>query len=173
MVVAWRCWCRLISPNEVFVTSTSTVVREEYTTLTRHSVSRRQNTEALVGESMEYTTPTRHSVSGWEMHISWSMFDAGKIYWGISSTSSSWQSTSDWGHYETSTRMDDVLPTTSTDEGTSYIVDDGGLDDEFNVDPSREPDLDGAKVALFSELEHVPTEPEDVEGGSDEEKKDP
>ncbi|KAH1031053.1 hypothetical protein J1N35_043227 [Gossypium stocksii] len=39
------------------------------------------------------------------------------------------------GYYETSTRSDDVLPTTSTGEGTSYVIDDGGTDDESDVDP--------------------------------------
>ncbi|KAK5842352.1 hypothetical protein PVK06_004694 [Gossypium arboreum] len=51
------------SPNEAFATSTSTAVREEYTTPTQHFVSGRQNTEAsMFGGSMEYTTPTRHSI---------------------------------------------------------------------------------------------------------------
>ncbi|KAK5824526.1 hypothetical protein PVK06_019301 [Gossypium arboreum] len=36
------------SPNEIFATSTSTVVQEEYTTPTRHSISERQNMEAPV-----------------------------------------------------------------------------------------------------------------------------
>ncbi|MFQ6656702.1 hypothetical protein Gotur_026693 [Gossypium turneri] len=65
--------------------------------------------------------------------------------------------------------MDDVLPTTSTGEGTSYVTDDGGLEDDSDVDPPRELETDGAKVVLFSEPEPIPTEPEDVEGGSDEE----
>ncbi|KAK5836574.1 hypothetical protein PVK06_012366 [Gossypium arboreum] len=47
------------------------------------------------------------------------------------------------GRYETSTRRDDVHPTTSTGEGTSYIADDGGLDDKSHMDPPREPDPDG------------------------------
>ncbi|KAK5838917.1 hypothetical protein PVK06_007664 [Gossypium arboreum] len=52
-------------PNDAFATSTSTTVREEYTTLARHSVSGLQNTEAPVfGSSMEYTTLARYSVSG-------------------------------------------------------------------------------------------------------------
>ncbi|KAK5785541.1 hypothetical protein PVK06_040136 [Gossypium arboreum] len=104
------------------------------------------------------------------MHLGRSMFDAGNTYWGMTSTSSGWQSTSDWGHCETSTRRDDVFFSTSTEERTLYVSDDGGLDDEFDVDPPREPDLDSAKVALFSESELVQTEPKDVEGGSDEEK---
>ncbi|KAH1038396.1 hypothetical protein J1N35_040139 [Gossypium stocksii] len=45
--------------------STSTVVREEYTTPAGHSVSGWQNTEAPVfSSSTKYTTPARHSVSG-------------------------------------------------------------------------------------------------------------
>ncbi|MFQ6640185.1 hypothetical protein Gotur_015311, partial [Gossypium turneri] len=124
------------SPNKAFVTSTSTAVREEYTTSTRHSVSGRQDTELSVfGGSMEYTTPVRH--------------------------------------LETSTRRDDVLPTTSTGEGTSYVTDDSGLDDESDVDPPQEPDPDSVEVVLFSELEPVPTESEDGEEGSDGEKEDP
>ncbi|MFQ6648358.1 hypothetical protein Gotur_021002 [Gossypium turneri] len=66
-------------------------------------------------------------------------------------------------------RRDDVLPTTSTGEGTSYVAGDGGLEDDSDVDPPQEPGLDGAEVALFSEPEPIPTELEDVEGGSDEE----
>ncbi|MFQ6656559.1 hypothetical protein Gotur_026604, partial [Gossypium turneri] len=66
-------------------------------------------------------------------------------------------------------RRDDVFPTTSTSEGTSYVADDGGLEDDSNVDPPREPGPDGAEVALFSEPEPIPIEPEDVEEGSDEE----
>ncbi|KAK5811419.1 hypothetical protein PVK06_026750 [Gossypium arboreum] len=73
------------------------------------------------------------------------------------------------GHYETSTRRDDLLPTTSTSKGTSYVANDGRLDDESDMDPPRKPSPDGAKVVLFSKPEHVPTEPEDVEGGSNEE----
>ncbi|KAK5772387.1 hypothetical protein PVK06_048675 [Gossypium arboreum] len=77
------------SPNDAFVTSTSTAVRKEYTTHVRDSVSGWQNTKTpVLGSSMEYTTPARHS----------------------------------------------------------------------------------AEVALFAEPEPVPTIPEDVEGGSDEEK---
>ncbi|KAK5803690.1 hypothetical protein PVK06_031339 [Gossypium arboreum] len=65
------------SPNETFATSTSTVIRDKYTTPSQHSVSGRQNTKAPVfGGSMENTTPARHSISGRNMHISGSMFDA-------------------------------------------------------------------------------------------------
>ncbi|KAH1057380.1 hypothetical protein J1N35_035445 [Gossypium stocksii] len=65
--------------------------------------------------------------------------------------------------------MNDILLTTSTDEGISYVTDDGRLDDESDVDPPREPGPDGAKVALFSEPKPVPSEPEDIKGSSDEE----
>ncbi|KAH1057381.1 hypothetical protein J1N35_035446 [Gossypium stocksii] len=86
------------SPNKIFKTSTSTVIREEDTTLTRHSISGRQNMEAFVfGGSMEYTTPARHSVSGWDMYICGSMFNAKNMYWGMASTSSGRQSISNWG----------------------------------------------------------------------------
>ncbi|KAK5775595.1 hypothetical protein PVK06_043501 [Gossypium arboreum] len=70
-------------------------------------------------------------------------------------------------------RKDDVLLTKSTGEGTSFVADDSGSDDESDVDPPREPDLDGTEVGLFSEPELIPTIPEDVEGGSDEEEEDP
>ncbi|MFQ6658763.1 hypothetical protein Gotur_027886, partial [Gossypium turneri] len=66
-------------------------------------------------------------------------------------------------------RRDDVLPMTSTGEETSYVTDDGGLEDDSDMDPCREPGPDGVEVALFFEPEPIPTEPEDVEGGSDEE----
>ncbi|KAK5793813.1 hypothetical protein PVK06_034971 [Gossypium arboreum] len=161
------------SPNEAFTTSTSTVVREEYTTPTQHSVSGKQNTKAPVfGGSMKYTTAARHLVSGWDMHLGGSMFDARNTYSGMTSTSSGWQSTSDWGRYEMPTRRDNLLPTTSTDEGTSYVADDSGLDDEFDMDPPREPDPNSAEVTLFSEPELVTIVPEDGEGGSDEEEED-
>ncbi|KAH1082903.1 hypothetical protein J1N35_022664 [Gossypium stocksii] len=123
----------------------------------------------VFGSGMEYTTSARHSFSGWDMHLGGSMFDAGNTYWRMTSTSSGWQSTSNWGRYEMPRRRDDVLPTTSTSEGTSYVTDDGGLDDESDVDSPREPGPDGAEVGLFSELEPIPTELEDVEGGLDEE----
>ncbi|KAH1121867.1 hypothetical protein J1N35_005027 [Gossypium stocksii] len=139
----------------------------EYTAPARHSVSGWQNTEAPVfGSSTEYTTPARHSVSGWDMHLSRLISDAGNTYWGRTSTSTGWQATSDWERYETSRKRDDVLSTTSTGEGTSYVAADGGSDDESNVDPPREPGPDGTEVALFFEPELVPTEPE---RGSDEE----
>ncbi|KAH1098400.1 hypothetical protein J1N35_015321 [Gossypium stocksii] len=87
-----------------------------------------------------------------------------KMYWGMTSTSSGWQSTSDWGHYETSTRRDDVLLTTSTGEGTSYVTNDGRLDDESDVDPPREPSLDGVEVVLFFEPEPASSEPKELKG---------
>ena len=118
---------------------------------------------------MENTTPTRHSVSGWDMHLSGLMFDPGHTYWGMTSTSNGCQYISNWGCYEMSIRRVDVLPTTSTGEQTSYVADDGGLDDESDVDPPQEPGRDGTEVGLFSEPEPIPTEPEDVEEGSDEE----
>ncbi|MFQ6664087.1 hypothetical protein Gotur_031309 [Gossypium turneri] len=123
----------------------------------------------MFGSGVEYKTPTRHSIAGWDMHLGGSMFDAENTYWGTASTSSGWQSTSNWRRYETPRRRDDVLPTTSTGEGTSYVAGDGGLEDDSDVDPARDPRPDGAKVVLFSEPEPIPTEPEDVEGGSDEE----
>ncbi|KAK5840285.1 hypothetical protein PVK06_009177 [Gossypium arboreum] len=89
---------------------------------------------------MEYTTPARHSISGWDIHIDGSMFDARNMYWEMTSTSSGLQSTSDWGCYQTSIRRDDVLPTTSTHEGTLYIVDDEPKDVEAGAD-EEEKDL--------------------------------
>ncbi|PPR93297.1 hypothetical protein GOBAR_AA27376 [Gossypium barbadense] len=134
-------------PNDTFAAT----IREEYTTPARHSVSGLHNTE-----------PSIFGSGG-------SMFDAGNTYWGTTSTYSAWQSTSNWGRYETPRIRDDVFSMTSTGEGTSYIADDGGLDDESDVDPPREPSRNGTEVGLFSEPEPIPTEPEDVEGGSDEE----
>ncbi|MFQ6646358.1 hypothetical protein Gotur_020222, partial [Gossypium turneri] len=103
------------------------------------------------------------------MFIGGSMFDVGNTYWVTASSSSGWQSTSNWGRYEMPRRMDDVLPMTSTGEGTSYAADDCGLEDDSDVDPPREPGPDGAEVGLFSEPEPIPTEPEDTERSSDEE----
>ncbi|MFQ6665454.1 hypothetical protein Gotur_032182, partial [Gossypium turneri] len=99
------------------------------------------------------------------------MFDAGNTYWGTASSSSGWQSTSNWGRYEMPRRRDDVLSTTSIGEGTSYATDDGGLEDDSNVDPPREPEPepDGAETGLFFEPEPIPTEPEDAEMSLDEE----
>ncbi|KAH1040466.1 hypothetical protein J1N35_042209 [Gossypium stocksii] len=82
------------------------------------------------------------------------------------------QSTFDWGRYETSTKRDDILLTTFIGDRTSYVVDDDGPDDESNMDPLRKSGPDGIEVALFSKSEPVPTIPEDVEGGSDEEEED-
>ncbi|KAH1083510.1 hypothetical protein J1N35_023271 [Gossypium stocksii] len=143
------------SPNDAFAASTSTAVREEYTAPARHSVSGWQNTEAPgFGSSTDYTTPARHSVSGWDMHLSESISNAGIP-------------TSDWGRYETFRRRDDVLPMTSTGEGTSYVAADGRSDDKSDVDPPREPRPDSVEVALFSEPEPVPTKAE--EGSNEEE----
>ncbi|KAH1114231.1 hypothetical protein J1N35_007609 [Gossypium stocksii] len=144
------------SPNDAFAASTSTHVRKEYTTPAWHSQYRIHN------------PCTTHSVSGWDMHLSESISDAGNMYWGTS-TSTGWQATSDWGRYEMSRRRDDVLSMTSTDEGTSYVAADGRSDDDSDVDPPREPGPDSAEVVLFSELEPVPIE---AEGGSDEEEED-
>ncbi|MFQ6660021.1 hypothetical protein Gotur_028681 [Gossypium turneri] len=123
----------------------------------------------MFGSGVECTSPARHSVGGWDMYVSSSMFDAGNTYWGMTSSSSSWQSTSNWRRYEIPRRRDDVLPTTSTGERTSYIADNGGLEDDSDVDPPREPRPDGAEVSLFSEPDPIPTEPEDAERSSDEE----
>ncbi|KAH1092106.1 hypothetical protein J1N35_019363 [Gossypium stocksii] len=87
----------------------------------------------------------------------------------MTSSSSGWQPTCDFGLFEMYTRKDDVLLTTSTDEGTSNMTNVGGTKTEdgnkSNVDPPREPNVDGSEVALFSEPEPVLTEPEDGEGG--------
>ncbi|KAK5794509.1 hypothetical protein PVK06_035740 [Gossypium arboreum] len=136
-------YVQFASTNDTFTAA----VREEYMTPARHSVSGLHNTELPVfGSGMEYTTPARHSVSGWDIHLGGSMFDAGNTYWGTTSTYSAWQSTSNWGRYEMPRRRDDVLPMTSTSEGTSYVTDDGELDDESDVDPPREPGRDVFKV---------------------------
>ncbi|KAH1114667.1 hypothetical protein J1N35_008045 [Gossypium stocksii] len=65
--------------------------------------------------------------------------------------------------------MDDVLPTMSTSERTSYIADVGRSDDDFDVDPPQKPGANGAEVTLIFEPKPVPTEPEDGERGSNEE----
>ncbi|XP_016707059.1 uncharacterized protein [Gossypium hirsutum] len=124
-------------------------------------------------KNLEYTTPGRDSVSVWDIHLGGSTFDTENTYWGTTSTTSGSQSTSDWGRYGTSTRRDYLLPTTSTGEGTSFVTDDGGSDDESDVDPPRVPGPNGAEVTLFSEPKPTPTIPEDVEGSSDEEEEDP
>ncbi|MFQ6659032.1 hypothetical protein Gotur_028075 [Gossypium turneri] len=123
----------------------------------------------MFGSGVECTSPARHSVGGWDMYVGSSMFDAGNTYWGTASSFSGWQSTSNWGRYQMPRRKDDVLPTTSTGEGTSYAAYDCGLEDDSDVDPPREPGPDGAEVGLFSEPEPIPTEPEDAERSSDEE----
>ncbi|MFQ6643985.1 hypothetical protein Gotur_017902 [Gossypium turneri] len=123
----------------------------------------------MFGSGVECTSPARHSIGGWDMYVSGSMYDAGNTYWGTTSSSNGWQSTSNWGHYEMSRRRDDVLPTKSTGEGTSYVADDVGLEDDSDVDPPRESGPDGAEVDLFFEPEPIPTELEDVERSSNEE----
>ncbi|KAK5786868.1 hypothetical protein PVK06_041514 [Gossypium arboreum] len=60
----------------------------------------------------------------------------------------------------------------STGEGTFYIAHNDGSDDESDKDPPREASPDGAEVALFFDPEPLPTIPEDVEGGSDDEEED-
>ncbi len=67
-------------------------------------------------------------------------------------------------------RRDDVVPTKSTGEGTSYAVDDCVLEDDSDVDPPQEPGPDGAEVGLFSEPEPIPTESEDAERSLDKKK---
>ncbi|MFQ6649769.1 hypothetical protein Gotur_022332 [Gossypium turneri] len=123
----------------------------------------------MFGSGVECTSPTRHSVGGWDMYVGGSMFDTRNTYWGTASSSSGWQSTSNWEHYEMLRRRDDVLSTMSTGERTSYIADDGGLEDDSDVDPPREPGPDGTEVGLFSEPEPIPTETEDAKMSSDEE----
>ncbi|MFQ6669463.1 hypothetical protein Gotur_034701 [Gossypium turneri] len=103
----------------------------------------------MFGSGVECISPVRHSVSGWDMYVGGLMFDAGNTYWGTASSSSGWQSTSNWGRYEMPRRKDDVLPTMSTNEGTSYVADDGRLEDDSDVDPPQEPGLDGAELAYF------------------------
>ncbi|PPS19891.1 hypothetical protein GOBAR_AA00678 [Gossypium barbadense] len=109
--------------------------------------------EAMVQTHLEYTTPARHSVSGWQ-NTKAPVFGSSMEY-------------TIPGRYKISRRRDDVLLTTSTGEGASFVTDDDGLDDESDVDPPREPGPDGAEVGLFSKPEPVPTILEDVERGSD------
>lgn len=75
------------------------------------------------------------------------------------------------------TRNDDVLPMTSTGNGTSTMVDVCGLEDEddndSDVDPPPEPDVNGSKVALFFKSEPVSIEPKDDEGDLDKEEEYP
>ncbi|KAK5837915.1 hypothetical protein PVK06_006642 [Gossypium arboreum] len=98
----------------------------------------------------EYTTPARHSFSGLqELPFFVAVWNTQPLHDTL--------------------RRDDVLPMTSTGERTSYVTDDGVLDDGSDVDPPREPGRNGTEVGLFSEPKPIPTEPEDVERGSDEE----
>ncbi|MFQ6645133.1 hypothetical protein Gotur_019795, partial [Gossypium turneri] len=103
------------------------------------------------------------------MYIGGSMYDAGNTYWGTTSSSSGWQSTSNWGRYKMPRRRDDVLLTTSTGEGTSYVTNDAGLEDDSDVDLPREPGPDGTEVGLFFEPKPIPTELEDAKRSSNEE----
>ncbi|KAH1081918.1 hypothetical protein J1N35_021679 [Gossypium stocksii] len=51
-------YVQFLLPNEAFATSASTTVREEYMIPTRHSISRRQNTEApMFGGSLNGKNP--------------------------------------------------------------------------------------------------------------------
>ncbi|XP_052483633.1 uncharacterized protein LOC128039265 [Gossypium raimondii] len=160
-------YVQFTSPTDVLPSG----VRDVYTTPGRHLVSGLQNTEQpMFGSGVECTSLARHSVGGWDMYFGGSTFDAGNTYWGTASSSSGWQSTSNWGRYQMPRRRDDVLPTTSTSEGTSYAADDCGLKDDSDVDPPREPGPDGEEVGLFFEPEPIPTEGEDAERSSDDEK---
>ncbi|KAH1129438.1 hypothetical protein J1N35_000816 [Gossypium stocksii] len=75
------------------------------------------------------------------------MFNAGKTYRGMISSSNSWQPIVDFGCFDNYIRRDDVLPTTSTVEGTSNLGDVGGVENEkgidFDADPIQEPDVEG------------------------------
>ncbi|KAH1129954.1 hypothetical protein J1N35_001332 [Gossypium stocksii] len=91
-------------------------------------------------------TPTRHSVSG--LDLTWSAdVQCWDTYSRMTSTSSGWQSTGDCECFHNYTRRDDVLPTTSTDEGTSNKADVDVFENEegieSDVNPIREPDVDG------------------------------
>lgn len=119
---------------------------------------------------MEYTTLALHSVSGCDMHIGWSMFNAGNTYWGMTSTSSGCNP-----HLiEDSTKrpqegmMYSLQRLPAMGPHTLQMMVGWMMSD---VDPPREPGLDGAEVVLFFEPEFVLTEPEDV-GGLNEEEED-
>ncbi|MFQ6662133.1 hypothetical protein Gotur_030046 [Gossypium turneri] len=106
----------------------------------------------MFGSGVECTSLARHSVGGLDMYVGGSMFDAGNTYLRTASSSSDWQSSSNWGRYEMLRKRDDVLPKTSTGEGTSYAADNCGLENDSDVDPPREPRPDGVEVGLFSKL---------------------
>ncbi|KAK5846171.1 hypothetical protein PVK06_002443 [Gossypium arboreum] len=61
--------------------------------------------------------------------------------------------------------------------GTSNTIDVSGFENEYgnesNVNLVRDPGVDGSKIVLYSELEHVPAEPKDGEKGEDEEEEYP
>lgn len=81
------------------------------------------------------------------------MFNVGNTYMGMASSSSSRQSTGDFGCFDNYTRKDNVLLTTCTDEGASNLGDVGGVDNEkgikSEVDLIWELDADGSKIVLF------------------------
>ncbi|MFQ6634057.1 hypothetical protein Gotur_011298 [Gossypium turneri] len=125
-------YVQFTSPNDVLASG----VRDIYMSPGRHSVNGLQNTEQpMFGSGVGCTSPTRHSVGGWDMYVGGSMFDTENTYWRMTSNSSGWQSTSNWGRYEMPRRRDDVLPTTSTGKGTSYAADNCGLEDDSDMDP--------------------------------------
>ncbi|KAH1082383.1 hypothetical protein J1N35_022144 [Gossypium stocksii] len=85
--------------------------------------------------------------------------------WGMTSTSSGWLSTNDFGHFGNYTRRDDVLPTMSTNKGTSNTTDASGSDNENSL--ILEPGVGGSKITLFFEPLLIPTKPKDGERGED------
>ncbi|KAH1073824.1 hypothetical protein J1N35_026152 [Gossypium stocksii] len=93
------------------------------------------------------------------------MFYAGNTYRDMASSSTSGQSTSDFGCTDNYTRRDYILSTTSTNEGTSNPGHAKGVEIEENIeldkDPIRESGSNDLEIALFSELKPVPTEPKD------------
>ncbi|PPR83821.1 hypothetical protein GOBAR_AA36892 [Gossypium barbadense] len=109
------------------------------------------------------------------------MFNARNTYRGMTSTSSSWQSTSGFGHSDNYTRKDDVLPMTSTDEGTSNTADVGGVKNEEGIESDVnqiwECSVNGLEIALCFKPKTVPTAPENRgsngEGPDDDAEKDP
>lgn len=89
------------------------------------------------------------------------MFNIGNTYKGMAS--------SDFSYFDNHTRIDDVLPTTSTGERTSNMVDIGRFenedDSEFDANLICEPDPVGSEITLFFEPSFLPTKPEDGERG--------
>lgn len=82
-------------------------------------------------------------------------------------TFSSWQSTGDFGLFDNYTRKNDVLLTTSTNEGISNMGDVSGFENEKDIesdsDPIRKLAIDGSGIALFYEPKLILTELEDGE----------